>query len=215
MLSIEGDLPIKLALLFVNNIHVTNEKIAYEKLLETARRFKDRYAHTAIGDIPGVQDARVLFRAIGIDPTKYRPASEALLNRALKDKEFYSINTLVDIGNWCSLDFLLPICVYDADKLNGPITVRKGKDNESYLGHNNRPVNLAGRYLMADHNGPFGSPMTDSRHTAITLATRNALLAIYAPSQVDNSVLRQKLEVFVERVYQICAGEVSTQEIVG
>ena len=50
---------------------------------------------------------------IGIDPTKTRPSSEALLRRVRKGDHLPRINTLVDICNWCSLEFQLPYGLYD------------------------------------------------------------------------------------------------------
>jgi DNA/RNA-binding domain of Phe-tRNA-synthetase-like protein len=43
-----------------------------------------RYAQTDLSHVPGVQAVRATYRAIGVDPTKYRPSSEALLHRVLK-----------------------------------------------------------------------------------------------------------------------------------
>ncbi|MBN1560787.1 hypothetical protein EH223_01795 [candidate division KSB1 bacterium] len=108
-------LPVQLAVAEIKDVRVGKNTTAYDRLAACARRYADLYQGTP-GDIPGVQNARQFFRAIGIDPTKRRPSSEALLNRALKNKELYSVNVLVDIGNWCSLDFLLPTCIYDVNK---------------------------------------------------------------------------------------------------
>ena len=127
-----------------------------------------------------------------MDPIKHRPSSEALLRRALKGKNYFSINTLVDLGNWCSLDFLLPICVYDADKTEGDITARLGHESESYYGHNNREINLYNRYLIADKKGPFGSPITDSIRTAINEKTKNAILIIFAPENYEDNLLKKQ-----------------------
>ncbi|HPR17358.1 MAG TPA: phenylalanine--tRNA ligase beta subunit-related protein, partial [Candidatus Cloacimonadota bacterium] len=145
--------------------------------------------------------------AIGMDPTKHRPSSEALLRRALKGLEYYSINTLVDIGNWCSLEFLLPICVYDADKIMGQVTARLGREDESYLGHNNREVNLHNRFVIADAKGPFGSPVTDSIRTAVDVNTKNAILIIFSPQDYDENMLKKQMLIFAERVKEICGGE--------
>ncbi|MBN3037938.1 MAG: hypothetical protein JW869_00810 [Candidatus Omnitrophica bacterium] len=206
MWSIDSKLPIQLAVIRIAGVSVAEHKKAFERLSDCASDYKRKYAGSAIGEIQGVQDARRLFRAIGIDPTKHRPASEALLNRALKDKELYSINTLVDVGNWCALDFLLPTCVYDADKIKGDVIMRKGAEGESYLGLNSRPVNVHNRYLLADESGAFGSPMRDSQRSAVTLDTKKTILLIYAPLDYNLEMLKEKAQLFARRTQDICGG---------
>ena len=40
-----------------------------------------RYGEGKSSEVPGTADARTLYKALGIDPTKTRPSSEALLRR--------------------------------------------------------------------------------------------------------------------------------------
>ena len=101
------DLPIKLEARVVNNVTVNEELTAYQEMLKLAQEYKNKYENIPISEVPGIQNARTFFRTIGIDPTKRRPSSEALLRRAVNGKELYQINNIVDVGNWCSLEFLL------------------------------------------------------------------------------------------------------------
>ncbi len=207
MWSIDPDLAVQLAVIRLEQLTITNDKKAFIEMTDLARSYRARFAEIPISDIPGVQASRSFFRAIGLDPTKRRPSSEALLNRALKDKELYSVNSLVDVGNWCSLDFLLPICVYDAGKIDSPVSIRLGQADESYIGLNDQEIHLEGRYCLADSRGPFGSPVTDSIHTSVTLQTREAWLVIFAPRAFDSELLRQQAALFAERALEICSGQ--------
>lgn len=213
MWDITTPLPIQIAVIYTDNIQVNAGDEAFQHLRECALDYKRRYSGCSIGYIEGIQSARNLFRAIGIDPTRRRPSSEALLNRVLKGKELYSVNSLVDIGNWCSLEFLLPICVYDTDKIVGQVTIRLGKEGESYLGLNDRTINLHNRYVIADERGPFGSPITDSQRTAVDTNTQRATLGIFAPGDYDTALLNEKAHVFASRVKDICGGEVVSIDI--
>jgi len=215
MWSLETDLPVKLAIIFISNVKVDTGHAAFKQINLLSASCYAKYQGTPISQIPGVQHARSFFRAIGIDPTKRRPSSEALLNRALKNKELYSVNSLVDVGNWCSLDFLLPICVYDADKITGRVTIRTGKAGESYTGLNNNEVHLHDRYCIADELGPFGSPMTDSLRTAVSVNTRNTVLIIFAPGDYDKKLLSEQANTFAARVVDICGGTVKNIEFIG
>ncbi len=208
MIKIDTQLPARIATVIVEDIQVAEDKRAYEKLENCASDYRARYNQTPIGSVAGAQMARQLFRAIGIDPTKRRPSSEALLKRALQGKALYAVNTLVDVGNWCSLDFLLPIGIYDLDKTEGEITVRLGAETDVYLAINNRELSLYNRYVIADEKGAFGSPITDSKRTSIDTTTTQALLVIYAPQDVDPETLQAQAKLFAERVIGVCGGNV-------
>ena len=215
MWQINDNLSIKLAVIEAKSLTVNHKKQAFEQLNRCALRYRYLYKDTLIGDIEGVKSTRRLFHVLGIDPTKHRPASEALLNRALKNKPFFSVNNLVDVGNWCSLDFLLPICVYDISKIKGRVLIRKGLENEEYLGLNDRIVNLQGRYVISDEEGSFGSPITDSLRTAVNFNTTEVVLTVFASLDYDSALLREKAGIFSERVIDVCGGEMTSIDILG
>ena len=87
-------------------------------MCETLRK---RYQGMGWLEIPGVAETRSLYKAIGLDPTKVRPSSEALLRRVLKSQPLYQVNLLVDTVNLCSLEFQLSYGVYDLETLAPPI----------------------------------------------------------------------------------------------
>ncbi len=214
MWSIEAELSVQLAIIHLDGLRVKEEKKAFIELTDLAKTYQVRFADVPISEIPGVQASRSFFRAISLDPTKRRPSSEALLNRALKDKELYSVNALVDVGNWCSLDFLLPICVYDAARIHPPVTMRLGRAGESYAGLNDQDIHLEGRYCLADAEGPFGSPVTDSVRTSVTTATREAWLVIFAPREFDRILLHRHADLFAQRVLEICGGQLQLLHLI-
>jgi len=145
---------------------------------ESARKYKDQ----ALGEIATVQKIRAIFHRAGLDPTRYRPSSESLLRRAVKGKGLYFINSIVDLINYFSLKTLWPIGLYDADKLKPPITWRIGRQGESYEGIGRDRLNLAHFPLLADEEGPFGSPISDSMRTRVTQDCTRILWITFAPA---------------------------------
>src|SRR6059036_4276619 len=115
-----------------------------------------RFAGKQPADIPGVAETRALFHQLDIDPTKHRPSSEALLRRVLQGKGLPAVNLAVDICNLCSLEHQLPLGLYDRDLVRGAFRVRAGREGEGYAGIRKQRVNLTGRLLLADDDGPFG-----------------------------------------------------------
>jgi len=71
------------------HLEIDESRAAFDQLEACGAAYKNQFSETRMADIPGVQAARHFFRAIGIDPTKRRPSSESLLNRALKNKGFF------------------------------------------------------------------------------------------------------------------------------
>lgn len=142
---------------------------------------RTRYTGKAPAEIPELQPARELYRRTGEDPTKLRPSSEALLRRILRGEGLYRINSLVDACNLCSLEFLLPMGLYDADRITGPVLARLGVQGEGYNSLGKGFYAVAGRLALCDVRGPFGSPTNDSRRTAITEDTRRCLMVVFGP----------------------------------
>jgi len=140
------------------------------------------HAGRAPSEIEGLGAARRLYRGFGIDPTSTRPSSEALLRRVLQGKPFPSVNAAVDLSNLCSVSFLLPIGLYDTAKLRGGVTLRRGLPEESYAGIRKDVVHLGGRPVLADDEGPFGNPTSDSRRTSIDSSTTSIWMVIFAPA---------------------------------
>lgn len=148
-----------------------------------------KYAGRQPGEIEGLAPARRLYRAFGIDPTSTRPASEALLRRILQGKPFPAINSAVEVCNLCSTSFLLPIGLYDAARIHGEVTLRRGSPGESYPGIRKDSVNVSGRPVLVDTLGPFGNPTSDSARTCVTEATTSLFMVIFAPADYGQTAL--------------------------
>lgn len=143
---------------------------------------------------------RTMYKRIGVDPTKTRPSSEALLRRVRKGDALPRINSLVDVINWCSLETQLPFGLYDADRIVGPVILRRGVTGESYPGIRKDDVHVADRLVLADDLGAFGNPTSDSARTAVTEATTSALVVIFVPAQLEAHIGDAALALTVARI---------------
>ena len=152
---------------------------------------------------------RTMYKEVGIDPTKTRPSNEALLRRVRKGDTIPRINSAVDIVNWCSLEFQLPYGLYDAAKIHGSVTMRRGVEGEKYAGIRKDDVNVGGRITVADDQGPFGNPSSDSARTMVTPATTELLVIVYAPRAVPRPQLQHVAEVTADRMRNIVGGSPS------
>jgi DNA/RNA-binding domain of Phe-tRNA-synthetase-like protein len=147
---------------------------------------------------------RTMYKRVGIDPTKTRPSSEALLRRVRRGDELPRINSLVDVINWCSLESQLPFGLYDFDRIEGAVSLRLGRPGEEYGGIRKDVVHVAGRLTLADASGPFGNPTSDSARTMVTTATTRALVVIFAPASVAEPTVNRVLKTTQDRIGQYC-----------
>ena len=145
---------------------------------------------------------RTMYKRVGIDPTKTRPSSEALLRRVRKGDPLPRINSMVDVCNWCSFEFHLPYGLYDAAHIEGDVTLRIGVEGESYPGIRKDVVHVGGRITLTDAAGPFGNPTSDSARTMVTTATTRALVVVFAPRDLETKRLKQVLDVTSQRMQQ-------------
>jgi DNA/RNA-binding domain of Phe-tRNA-synthetase-like protein len=186
---------LKAGILFLQDVECQNKNSALWDALENIeKQYRSRF-ETPSEALPLLKPARKLFHALGIEPTRIRPSSEALLRRIIKGKPLYQINSLVDAGNLASLSFLLPIGLYDGKKINGPIRIRRGLEGESYEGIGKRKVNVSGRITLIDQTGPFGNPSSDSRRTSIGIETSEVIMVIFAPKNYSEEQLQKHLNL--------------------
>jgi DNA/RNA-binding domain of Phe-tRNA-synthetase-like protein len=157
---------------------------------------------------------RTMYRRTGLDPTKRRPSSEALLRRVRKGEALPRINSLVDVCNWCSLEFQLPYGLYDLDRVSGDVVLRLGEEGESYPGIRKDAVHVAGRMTLADEKGPFGNPSSDSARTMVTEEATRALMIVFAPAELPLVRLEQVLELSSSRTRAYCGGTETSRQTV-
>ena len=151
---------------------------------------------------------RTMYKRVGLDPTKTRPSSEALLRRVRKGDALPRINTMVDVCNWCSLEFQLPYGLYDLGHVDGDtIQMRLGRDGESYAGIRKDDVHVGGRICLADTSGPFGNPTSDSARTMVTTATTRAVVVVFAPRLLDEGRIARVLDVTAQRMTAFTGAE--------
>jgi DNA/RNA-binding domain of Phe-tRNA-synthetase-like protein len=156
---------------------------------------------------------RAMYRRFGTDPTRTRPSSEALRRRVRRGERLPRVNTLVDIGNWCSAETALPYGLYDVDRLEGPIVLRLGRPGEHYPGIRKDDVHVAGRLVAADLRGPFGNPTADSARTMVTASTSRLLVIVFAPAAIDEAETVRALDLTARRLTAFAGGRIVLRQV--
>ena len=177
-------------------------------LAARGEELRDAFAGRAPGGIPLLEEARRLYRSAGVDPTRTRPSSEALLRRALKGQPLPQVNAAVDACNLASLSFLLPIGLYDLDRIEGDVELRLGREGEEYPGIRKGAVHLAGRLGLFDARGPFGSPTSDSERTSVSETAARLLAVIFATAAYPADIMRANVDLLAGLMVRHCGGAV-------
>ncbi|MFC2457086.1 MAG: B3/4 domain-containing protein [Prevotella intermedia] len=176
-------------------------------------KFKAELTTESLKDISGIATTRRVYRACGKDPSRYRPASEALIRRVLQGKALYQIDTLVDLINLASMAFGYSIGGFDADKFVGnTLTLGIGKEGEPYEGIGRGMINIHGLPVYRDEIGGVGTPTSDHERTKITIDTTHLLVLINGYDGNEASV-RQNAEFIQQLLQKFCESDGGTYHI--
>jgi len=140
---------------------------------------------------------------LGIDPTKERPAGEALTRRILHKKGLYKINYFVDGYNWASAYSRIPISAYDLDHVEKPLLLRFADKNESFKGITGKNHQMDGNELvLCDAKGKILTqfPFRDASHSKITKKTQNILIVVLGIQNIPEKNVNEAFEKILENL---------------
>lgn len=172
------------------------------KMLDYVRK---SFRLEALKDHDIVRAYRDFFWRLGIDPTKVRPSSEALVRRALKG-QFPRINYVVDAGNIASVYTLVPIGIYDLDKARAPLTIRYSTGGEIFRPIGGREEVLGrGVPILIDSVGTVMHiyPHRDSIETCVTNETTKIITIAAGVPKVPKDLLIKAVSIVVDLLRRI------------
>ncbi len=185
----------------------------WSMLQELGERLRSAYSGKAAADRSEIAATRRAYRALGDDPTHYRPANEALLRRVLSQRAFPQINTIVDINNYVSLESGFALGCYDTAQIVGPVVVRRAAPDEQYVPIGKPAVNAANRLVLVDAQGIFGSPTADSQRTMVTHSADHVLFVVFGFEALNDAV-EQALERCTRLLEQFCGATIADQRVI-
>ncbi|MBR4920470.1 MAG: hypothetical protein IKZ62_04020 [Prevotella sp.] len=142
-------------------------------------QFRQKLTTESLKELTSIAATRRVYKACGKDPSRYRPASEALIRRVLQGKELYQRDTLVDLVNLASIAYGYSIGGFDADKFVGDtLTLGIGREGEPYEGIGRGMINIQGLPVYRDALGGVGTPTSDHERTKMTLETHHLVVLI-------------------------------------
>ena len=176
-------------------------------------KFRKELTTESLKEIDSIAATRRVYKACGKDPSRYRPASEALIRRILQGKGLYQLNTLVDLINLASIAFGYSIGGFDADKFEGDtLTLGIGREGEPYEGIGRGMINIQGLPVYRDAKGGVGTPTSDNERTKISEQTSRLLVLINGYDGNEQRV-RQNAEYIQDLLRKHCQSNGGTYYI--
>jgi len=195
----------------VNGVRVKREKMELQQFKEKMiGEIKQTYDLATVKDVPIFRAYRDFFWRIGIDPTKNRPAAEALIRRILAEKPLPTINTLVDAYNLASIKSCIAMGAFDMSKLRGNLVLRFARKGEKFLGIGmGEPIELNGNELVVSDAEKLIAiyPYRDADETKVTIATKDVLLLICGAPEIEEKILDGAAQTVIDYVTRFCGGE--------
>ena len=182
-----------------------------QELWDEINALGEKYRHTltteSLKEMSGIAATRKVYRACGKDPSRYRPASEALIRRMLQGKELYQRDTLVDLVNLASIAYGYSIGGFDADKFKGDtLTLGVGKAGEPYEGIGRGMINIEGLPVYRDKIGGVGTPTSDNERTKMSIDTTHLVVLINGYDG-DEQHVRENAEFIIELLKKYCQSD--------
>jgi len=175
---------------------------------EISLEVRHKYTLDSLKDVPVFRAYRDFFWRVGMDPTKVRPAAEALIRRILAGRPIPRINNVVDAYNLASIKTEIALAAFNRDKLKGDLLMRQAEPDESFLGIGMRePTVLTGEIVISDSEKLVAVyPHRDAETSKISESTTNILLLVCGVPGIDFKTLRGAGEVAVSYIMRFCGG---------
>jgi DNA/RNA-binding domain of Phe-tRNA-synthetase-like protein len=172
---------------------------------------KQKYTLESLKDVAIFRSYRDFFWKVGIDPTKIRPAAEALVRRVLAGKPIPMINNVVDSYNLASIKTEVALAAFNRDELKGRLLMRAANKGEQFHGIGmTEPMELNGKEVVIVDQEKLVAvyPYRDADRSKVSTAARNLLILVCGVPGVDEKTLNNAGQVALEFVTKFCGGKV-------
>ncbi len=201
----EVDTPgLVVATIELDELKVSQSSPSFEEYERTL--FKDIRSQLTLEDVkddPIFRSYRDLYWTFGMDPTKLRVSSEAVLRRILTGLNLWRISDIVDVINLASAYHKIPIGLVDIEKLRGNLVVRKASKGEVFQRIGGKTIMCRGREIVVADDVKivcFGYATHDSERTMITKDSCNVLVLLYGTKDVTRDIFDNALKITLDMI---------------
>ncbi|MGB5945989.1 B3/B4 domain-containing protein [Paenisporosarcina sp.] len=161
-------------------------------------------------DYQGITEWRALWKKLGADPGRYRPSMESMMRRIRNQNYLQPLNSAVDLNNFFSLQYEIPVGLYDLSHVDGDVQIVLGSGKTTYTGINGRENTLNGILSVEDATGPFGSPYVDSIRTIVKETTIDGLQIFFLQPSTSQEDAKKLIDSAGKMFAQVNGGSYTT-----
>ncbi len=186
---------------------------------DTVKEVRSKYSLDSLKDDLIIRRYRDFYwHELGIDPTKQRPAQEALLRRVLRGEDLPRINPMVDIGNVASIKYLVPIGLYDIDSFNGKdLVIRYARNGEVFNPIGSPKKTLTdNQIILSTIDGLILHvyPYRDSEITKVRSETKNVLIVTAGVPGIEDERLLESAQFIIDLAARYLGGSTDMKPVV-
>jgi len=152
----------------------------------------------------------LLFWKVGIDPTKIRPAAQALVRRILAGKPLPTISNVVDSYNLAPVKTEVALAAFNLDELRGSLTMRTARRGEAFAGIGMKePMELTGVEVVISDEEKLVAvyPYRDADKSKVSSGTKNLMLLVCGVPGISENILAEAGRIAVKFVTEFCGGK--------
>lgn len=210
------DAPI-IGVIIAKNLDNHGESAEVDHLLRnTELETRIQFARLEIcGQHPNITAWRQAYKKFGSDSRQYRCSAESLVRRVLKDESVPHINKLVDLCNYISLKYVIPVGGEDMDAIRGELRLAFSDGTEPFVrlnGTENEPPNK-GEMVYKDDEGVVCRRWNwrEADRTKLTENTQNAVIVLDALAPTNRAAVEQAANELADFIKQHCGGEIGIE----
>jgi DNA/RNA-binding domain of Phe-tRNA-synthetase-like protein len=196
----------------ISDLHIVEKSESLERFkIEVEQKVRQSFTSLEqIRDQPIFRSYRDFFWRVGIDPTKTRPAGEALTRRIVAGKDLPTINTLVDSYNLASVRTSVAIAAFDSNTIfEADLFMRVARKNELFRGIGmDSEIRLKGVEVVIEDLKSCKLvavyPYRDSDDSKVTLSTTSVLLMMCGVPGIPLEGLEAAASLSKEYVERFC-----------
>ena len=197
---------LSVAMIVLEDLEVGHSSTSFELYeQETFKELRSQLTLEGVKDDPIFRSYRDLYWTFGMDPTKLRVSSEAVLRRILKGLNLWRISDIVDIINLASAYHKIPISLIDSSKLKGNLVIRSAFNGEIFQRIGGKLLMCRGREIVVADDQKivcFGYATHDSERTMITEDSTNVLVLLLGAKAVSRDVMKHSLKITMDMIDQ-------------
>jgi DNA/RNA-binding domain of Phe-tRNA-synthetase-like protein len=167
---------------------ITHDVAAGDRVARLTAIARSRLAGATESELPEIQAWRRAFTRMGLKPTQYRCASEALLRRLRKEGALPQLHPLIDVCNAASVAFAIPVAVFDISKITGRLEVRYAVGDEEYLTFSGQAEHPGpGEVIFADQARQVHARRWTNRQSGLSAVQASTVTALIVAEAMHDS----------------------------